>query len=168
MACSNIAFHSRYIAPAGQKLRDYLQKVIPIPKPRTNRWVSTSVPQNEWGTAKARLSSAEYHTNNLLSPVLFSEISRMIPPNAIAIEIAPYGLLQSILKRSLPKTVINIPLAKRNHPNNVEILMASFGKLYNAGYKFDLTKLYPKVNYPVSRGTASISSLIRWDHSGDW
>ncbi|XP_014614902.1 PREDICTED: fatty acid synthase-like [Polistes canadensis] len=29
---SNIAFHSRYISPAGPKLLEYLKKVIPQPK----------------------------------------------------------------------------------------------------------------------------------------
>lgn len=28
-----------------------------------------------------------------------------------------------------------------------------------------LEKLYPAINYPVSRGTAKISPLLRWDHS---
>lgn len=28
-----------------------------------------------------------------------------------------------------------------------------------------LEKLYPPINYPVSRGTAKISHLLRWDHS---
>lgn len=29
-------------------------------------------------------------------------------------------------------------------------------------------RLYPAVNYPVSRGTQMISPLIEWDHSQDW
>lgn len=29
----------------------------------------------------------------------------------------------------------------------------------------DLSKLYPPVEFPVSRGTQTISSLIKWDHS---
>lgn len=28
-----------------------------------------------------------------------------------------------------------------------------------------LDKLYPPIDYPVSRGTPKISSLLRWDHS---
>lgn len=28
-----------------------------------------------------------------------------------------------------------------------------------------MEKLYPAINYPVSRGTAKISPLLRWDHS---
>lgn len=31
-----------------------------------------------------------------------------------------------------------------------------------------IERLYPAVKYPVSRGTANISPLIRWDHTEDW
>lgn len=31
----------------------------------------------------------------------------------------------------------------------------------------NLQKLYPKVEFPVSRGTPMISPLIKWDHSED-
>ncbi|XP_033218585.1 fatty acid synthase-like [Belonocnema kinseyi] len=165
VACSNIAYHSRYIASAGGKLKEYLQKVIPNPRPRSDRWVSSSVPRDEWNSAKARLSSAEYHTNNLLSPVLFAEASRAIPANAIVIEIAPHGLLQAIVRKSLPESVINVPLTKRGHQDNTEFLMGALGKIYNTGLNINVSKLYPKVSYPVSRGTPSISSLIKWDHS---
>lgn len=145
-----------------------LQKVIPKPNPRSSKWVSTSVPRREWNTLKARLCSAEYHTNNLLSPVLFDETSRLIPANAICIEIAPHGLLQAILKRSLPESCVNIPLTRRGHPDNLEVLLTAFGKMYNAGLQPQIANLYPKVQYPVGRGTPSISSLVKWDHSTDW
>ena len=168
VACSNIAFHSRYIAPAGVKLKEYLLKVIPEPKTRSIRWVSTSVPRSEWSSAKARLSSAEYHTNNLLGSVLFAETARAIPANAVVIEIAPHGLLQAIVKKSLKEGVINVPLTKRGHPDNVEFMLAALGKIYNAGLNIDVSKLYPKIDYPVSTGTPSISPLIKWDHSRDW
>ncbi|KAK0072351.1 hypothetical protein PV326_000156, partial [Microctonus aethiopoides] len=130
--CSNIAYHSRYIADAGPKLLKYLSEVIPEPKPRSAKWVSTSVPQAQWTTAKARYSSAEYHTNNLLSAVLFEETSTIIPKDAVTIEIAPHGLLQAIIKRSLDPGVINIPLTQRGHKDNVEIFLQAIGKLYNA------------------------------------
>jgi hypothetical protein len=44
----------------------YLKEVIPSPKKRSERWMCTSLPQAQWKDAKAELSSAEYHTNNLL------------------------------------------------------------------------------------------------------
>jgi fatty acid synthase, animal type len=31
----------------------------------------------------------------------------------------------------------------------------------------DLTKLYPQIEFPVSRRTPMISPLIKWDHSED-
>lgn len=31
-----------------------------------------------------------------------------------------------------------------------------------------LANLYPKVEFPVSRGTPMISPLLRWDYRNDW
>lgn len=153
---------------AGQKLLGYLKNVIPDPKPRSPKWLSTSVPRNSWTTSAARLCSAEYHTNNFLSPVLFEETSSMIPNNAIVIEIAPYGFVETILRRSLNEGVTKIALTERGNENNVEVLLQAIGKIYEAGVHPQLSNLYAKVNYPVSRGTPKISPLIRWEHSDDW
>jgi len=157
--CSNIPYHSRYIAPAGPKLLAYLNKIIPEPKPRSQKWVSTSVPLDKWSTAK--FSSAEYHTNNLLNAVLFEETSRIIPKNAVTIEIAPHGLLQAILRRSLGSGVTNIALTQRGHRDNTEIVLQAIGKLYNTGLQPNIANLYPPVEYPVSRGTPMISPSVR-------
>ena len=160
MLCSNIPYHSRYIAPAGPKLLAYLKEIIPESKPRSKKWLSTSVPRNKWSTAIAKLSSAEYHTNNLLNPVLFEETARLIPKDAVTIEIAPHGLLQALLRRSLGQEVINIGLTQRGR-DNVEVVLQGLGKLYNAGLQLDIAKLYPPVEYPVSRGTPMIAPSIR-------
>ncbi|XP_046820195.1 fatty acid synthase-like [Vespa crabro] len=165
---SNIAYHSRYIAPAGPKLLKYLQEVISHPKARSERWISTSIPKSEWNLNKARLSSAEYHTNNLLSPVLFEEVLKMIPKNAITIEISPHGLLQAILRTSLDSNCINLTLTRRNHKDNIYLLLTTLGKVYNFGYPIKIGKLYPRVPYPVSSGTPSISSFFQWEHTIDW
>ncbi|KAI4475747.1 hypothetical protein M0804_014115 [Polistes exclamans] len=164
----NIAFHSRYISPAGPKLLEYLKKVIPQPKYRSKRWICTSIPKNEWHSMKAYVSSAEYHTNNLLSPVLFEEILEMIPKNAITIEISPHGLLQAILKKSLDSSCVNLSLTKRGHEDNATFILSTLGKLYNLGVSIMPGTLYPRIPYPVSRETPSISSLVRWEHSSDW
>ncbi|XP_059048240.1 fatty acid synthase-like [Achroia grisella] len=166
--CSNIAYHSRYIADAGPRLLKYLKEVIPSPKARSERWVSTSVPQAQWKSSKAELSSAEYHTNNLLSPVLFEETSRLIHHNAITIEVAPHALLRAILQRSLKKDVINISLTQRNHDDNVQVLFTALGKLYESGLNPQLANIYPHVKFPVSRGTPMLSHLVEWEHSEDW
>ncbi|KAI5632206.1 acyl transferase domain-containing protein [Phthorimaea operculella] len=166
--CSNIAYHSRYIADAGPGLLKYLSEVIKDPKPRTERWVSSSVPQEKWNEPSAKYSSAEYHTNNLLSPVLFEETSRLIPANAVCVEIAPHALLQAILKRSLDESVKNIPLTRRGHTDNAFMVLDAIGKLYMEGFNPKVKNLYPKVEFPVSSGTPGLSHLIEWAHHENW
>ncbi|XP_031841485.2 fatty acid synthase 1 [Nomia melanderi] len=165
---SGVAFHSKYIAAAGPNLRSALDKILPNPKPRTSRWISTSIPDSGWDNPLAKLSSAAYHVNNLLSPVLFKQGLVYVPDNAITIEIAPHCLLQAVLRRALPSSVVNIGLHKRDHQNNVNFFLENIGKLYMAGAQPKISKLYPPISYPVGRGTPMINSLIKWDHSTEW
>ncbi|KOB62677.1 Uncharacterized protein OBRU01_24985, partial [Operophtera brumata] len=166
--CSNIAYHSRYIAAAGPKLLEYLTNVVRDPKPRSDRWLSTSVPKEKWNEPRAKLCSADYLTNNLLSPVLFEETSRLVPSNAVLVEIAPHGLLQAILKRSLPKYCKNIALTKRGHVDNAVFLLDAIGQLYIEGFTPVVQALYPKVEFPVSTGTPHLAHHVEWIHSELW
>lgn len=100
---------------------------MPKPKLRSQRWLSTSIPESDWNSDLAHYCSAEYHTNNLLSPVLFEETSVHIPKNAVVIEIAPHGLLQPILKKSL-RDMVNIPLTQRVFGDSVKYLLTAIGK----------------------------------------
>lgn len=125
--CSGIAYHSRYIAEMGPNLLQRLSKVIPKPNRRSSKWLSSSVPKNRWENEESQWSSAQYHTNNLLSSVLFEETSKFLPPNALTIEVAPHGLLQAILKKSLPSAV-HVSLAKRANKDNVSFFLQSLGK----------------------------------------
>nr|CAI5827466.1 unnamed protein product [Callosobruchus analis] len=165
---SGTAFHSKYIADAGPKLKKALDEIIPNPKPRSSRWISSSIPESGWGTPLAQQSSSAYHVNNLLSPVLFHEALQHVPENAIAIEIAPTGLLQAILKRALGPKVTNISLVKRGYADNVEFLLSAIGKIYNAGAQPKFGALYHPVTFPVGKGTPMLNSMIEWDHSIEW
>lgn len=60
--------------------------------------------------------------------MLFEETSKLIHGNAITIEIAPHGLLQAILRRSLKSDCTNVSLTKRDHLNNTEFFLNSIGK----------------------------------------
>lgn len=86
------------------------------------------MPENQWDSPLAKTCSAEYHTNNLLSNVLFEEASRHIQPRAITLEIAPHGLLQAILRRALDKQTINIALTHKDSPDNSLVLASALGK----------------------------------------
>jgi fatty acid synthase len=86
------------------------------------------VPEEYWDTHQAKYCSADYHTNNLLCAVLFEEASRHIPKNAIVIEVAPHGLLQAILRRSLSPQCTNIALTQRAHSQGLHFLLSAIGK----------------------------------------
>ncbi|KAK4881873.1 hypothetical protein RN001_005192 [Aquatica leii] len=165
---SNIAYHSRYIKPAGPLLLENLKKVITDPQTRSSKWISTSIPEDKWDTELAKTCSAEYQTNNLLSSVLFEEGSKHIPKDAIVIEIAPHGLLQAILKRSLKENCTNIPLTQRTSKNGLNFLLSAIGKMYLAGIDLNLSALYPTIEYPVSRGVKSLAPLVHWEHGEKW
>lgn len=125
---SGYAFHCKYVADARQSLRAKLEQIITTPMNRSPRWISTSVAESNWSTALAAKCSVDYFINNSKSSVLFHEATQKIPPNAICIEIAPTGLLQAILKRSLGENAINLSLLKCDHPNNLTFLLSAIGK----------------------------------------
>lgn len=124
---SNIPYHSSYIAEMGPKLLARLTEVIPHPKKRSSKWLSSSVPKIRWDKIETQYSSAQYHTNNLLSSVLFEETSALLPNNALTIEIAPHGLLQAILKKSMANGC-HVGLTQRGHSDNVHFLLNGLGK----------------------------------------
>ncbi|XP_046888952.1 fatty acid synthase isoform X1 [Hypomesus transpacificus] len=165
---AGVAFHSYYMASIAPALLAALKKVIKEPKLRSPRWVSTSIPQADWESPLALYSSAEYHVNNLVSPVLFQEGLNLVPDNAVVLEIAPHALLQAILRRSLKPTCCILPLMKRGHANNLEYFLSHIGKAYVNGINVDSNKLYPRVQYPVPPGTPLISPLLQWDHAQTW
>nr|XP_020670313.1 fatty acid synthase isoform X1 [Pogona vitticeps]XP_020670321.1 fatty acid synthase isoform X2 [Pogona vitticeps] len=165
---AGVAFHSYYMASIAPVLLSALQKVIPNPKPRSPRWISTSIPESQWQTELAQNSSAEYHVNNLVSPVLFQEGLRHIPENAVVVEIAPHSLLQAILRRALKPTCTVLPLMKREHKNNLEFFLTNIGKIYMTGINVLANNLFPPVEYPAPLGTPLISPYILWDHSQVW
>uniref|UniRef100_A0A7N9B0T0 Fatty acid synthase n=1 Tax=Mastacembelus armatus TaxID=205130 RepID=A0A7N9B0T0_9TELE len=165
---AGVAFHSYYMASIAPALLAALKKVIKEPQQRSSRWVSTSIPQSEWDSPLALYSSADYHVNNLVSPVLFQEGLSLVPENAVVVEIAPHALLQAILKRSLKHTCSILPLMKRGHTNNLEFFLSNLGKMYMNGISVDSNGLCPAVKYPVPVGTPLISPLVHWDHAQSW
>jgi fatty acid synthase, animal type len=52
--CSNIPYHSNYIAEFGPKLLARLKKIIPNPMKRSAKWLSSSVPKIRWDLPESR------------------------------------------------------------------------------------------------------------------
>lgn len=82
----------------------------------------------DWETEDAKFASPDYYVNNMINSVLFEEGCSLIPEGAVVIEIAPYGLMQAILRRSLGENVINIPLCSKTAESNLVHLLSALGK----------------------------------------
>uniref|UniRef100_A0A673VNW4 Fatty acid synthase n=1 Tax=Suricata suricatta TaxID=37032 RepID=A0A673VNW4_SURSU len=163
-----MAFHSYFMDPIAPTLLQALKKVIREPRPRSARWLSTSIPEAQWQGTLAHTFSAEYNVNNLVSPVLFQEALWHVPADAVVVEIAPHALLQAVLKRGLKSTCTILPLMKKNERDNLEFFLNSVGKLHLLGFSVNPNGLFPPMEFPVPRGTPLISPHIKWDHSQTW
>ncbi|KAI1292133.1 Fatty acid synthase [Halotydeus destructor] len=165
----DVAFHSQYVAPIAPTLLKRLSETLTEPKLRSPKWISSSVPEERWDTDACKYSAPTYYVTNLVSPVLFHEAMKHLPKNGIMIELAPHTLLQAILKRALGADIHYIGFMKRNNnANAMDFLLQAIGKLYQLGLNPAVENLYPRVEYPVPKGTQSVSSLIKWDHSQNW
>ncbi|XP_049273338.1 fatty acid synthase-like [Rhipicephalus sanguineus] len=162
-----VAFHTKHIHSVGPAFREVLEKIIPEPKARTKRWISTSMPESRWDEPAVQLCSAEYHANNFLNPVLFCEAIKHVPEDAILLEIGPHCLLQAILRRAVGPSATCMGLMKRN-ADNLQHFLGSLGNLHILGVQMDLSVLYPPVPWPLPRGTPNIGHLVAWDHSQSW
>lgn len=125
---ANIAFHSQYTTTASEYLKEFIKPILKNPKPRSSKWVTSSVPPCQINEDWAKLNCTEYHVNNFRNTVLFDQIYQHVQEDAIVIEVAPHGLLQAILKRELGSNTTYLSVADRNSLDNEEFLLTAIGK----------------------------------------
>ncbi len=127
-----------------------------IPFVRANNWIS---PSNMEG------SSTDYNhfIKCLIKPVLFQEAMQKIPSNSTIVEISP-NIIQEKIMKYMSGSNLNYIAVNGDSKN----LLTGIGKLYEYGFNPQIKELYPKVQFPVPRGTPFISPLIKWDHSKKW
>jgi fatty acid synthase len=123
--CSHVAAHGRYMGNAGLLFHEKLCEIIPDPKQRSSKWLSTSVPKSRWENAE--LCSPQYHMDNLSNPVLFQDTLTMLPSDSLTIEISPHAIFQTILATEIPSG-IHIGLAKRGNQDNVSYFLSALGR----------------------------------------
>ncbi|CAG9858327.1 unnamed protein product [Phyllotreta striolata] len=158
-----VAYHTKYVTEAGKRLLGFCGDILNAPKPRSSKWVSSSVQSKEtpqW----AKLSCPEYFQNIMCNCVVFDQAYQQVPKDAIIVDMAPHGLLQNVLE----KQQIHVALVDKMSENNERFFLNAIGKIYISGGQPNLRSLYPEVSFPVSRGTKMISPLIDWDHRKSW
>lgn len=137
-----------------------LRKVIPSPKERSPVWIATTE-----DTELAKTCSADYLVHTLSCS---TAIQGSVPKNAVVIEIAPYGHLQTLLKNSYSEELVTTTLMQKDNSDNIQTFLEGVGELYLSGANPRLRFIYPEITFPVSRGTSMVSPFIKWDHTFDW
>lgn len=56
------------------------------------------------------------------------EALKMIPQNAIVVEIGPHALLQSVIKKALSSNGTSLGLLDKYQPDNLEFLFKNIGR----------------------------------------
>ena len=161
---SDKPYHSKYMISSAQPMADMIRKYVPNPQKRSNKWLSTALSDDEINH-EFDFASADYFAKNLISPVHFYDKLKQLPSDAIIIEISPHSVFKNVISDTLEEsTYINL-MSKYSNDTNLLRFLSGITKLYELGFNPSIEKLYSKVNWPVSRGTASISSLMVWDHN---
>ncbi|XP_055614202.1 fatty acid synthase-like, partial [Uranotaenia lowii] len=135
------------ISKSKEKLRAELNKVIPQKLNGSSKWLysqNLDLFRSYQQQDLAHISSAK--TN-------FSRI----PSEAVIVDL-----------KQLQKYDINANKIRQTDEEVSYHFLHILGEIFLSGRQLNLTNLYEPVEFPVSRGTASISSLIRWDHSASW
>lgn len=154
-------------------MRKELEKFIPNPSQRSAKWVNSANSNNNNleanGSVDQNLCSAEYIANSVYqNEINFDQAFHKIQANDIIIEIGPNAMLPDILEDSDGKKFHVTSLFCKDDRNTFNNFFSKLAKIYMKGFDLDLMKLYPPISFPVSRGTPSISSKIKWNHYKDW
>lgn len=164
---SEIPYHSQYLQTSAQKMMDEIKNKVKTPKLRSKKWISTSILESD-PEEELKYASAEYFVHNLISPVYFYNKFRSLPSDAIVIEIGPHALFSKTVTQTLDASTYFSLIKKDSNETNLDMFLGSIAKLYELGLNPAIENLYPKVEWPVSRNTQSISSLMEWDHKDSY
>ena len=159
----DIPYHSEFLISSAQRMTDEIKEVLPKPKLRSKKWVSTAVLESD-PKEELLYASAEYFVHNLISPVYFYNKLQQLPANANVVEIGPHALFAKIITQTLEASTYISLIKKDSNDTNLDQFLSSISRLYELGLNPSIENLYPKVQFPVKRKTQSLASLMKWDH----
>uniref|UniRef100_T1KVJ8 Malonyl-CoA:ACP transacylase (MAT) domain-containing protein n=1 Tax=Tetranychus urticae TaxID=32264 RepID=T1KVJ8_TETUR len=128
IASYSTALHCSQMDYLKDTAMESLYRLIDSPKPRSNKWVSTTVAVTE---DCLRLSCPRYFLRNITSPILFREACNELPSNVIIIEVNYRSILESFVKSNhkAPESIIYLTVpCLDDMDNNAKI--TSTGQLF--------------------------------------
>ena len=162
---NGIPYHNPFLKSSAEPMTEEIRKHLPNPKLRSKKWISTSILEDEPKEDILNYASAEYFVNNMISPVFFYDKFKTLPSDAIVVEVGPHGVFRKIVSETLDSASYMTLIKKDSNDTNLDNFFAAISKLYELGINPSIENLYPKVEFPVSRNTPSIGSLMKWNHS---
>ncbi|KAK9875949.1 hypothetical protein WA026_011050 [Henosepilachna vigintioctopunctata] len=158
IGANNITAPSKDIREIECSLLQNVGKIIVKSKRRGVGWIPSST---------EKLASPEYFVRALQSQMTYDNFNRYILKNSVVLEIG-FGEFTEIIKNITGKSLNGIKVAEDSVINGeygIVDFLKTFGRLYEYGFNPQIQNIYPKVPYPVSRGTPMISPKIKWKHS---
>jgi len=153
-----LGFHSDHVQSAYQSINLEVSKVITDPQKRSLKWINFENSLNQYDNQHF---TSTYVANMIVSQLQNYKAFEELDFEGFLIEIGPQHLVSSTKTSSLS-------MVSQSFEDPVYSVLKSVGSIYRAGHWPRTEKLYPKVEYPVSRGTPCLGHLIKWDHSRSW
>ena len=158
----------------GQAFKEGMDQVFkesgsPGTRTRSSKWLSTCIPVEDW-FKNLSVHPTDYFMATMKNTIRLDQVFDYLPKNSVCLELSPgfdsAASIRSFLRQGLGPDSNQIQLGHGSDASCNNIL-SSIGQLYLSGHDPVISNLYPRVNFPVSRSTASLSPLIKWNHDKD-
>ncbi|XP_021703368.1 fatty acid synthase [Aedes aegypti] len=123
------------------------------------------LPSDKWITSALPHTSSIFHSSKLHDVTSIVNLIEKIPHHSQVVEFGSSKSCENVL-RLLNHNSSYIPSGS-TASDTISQLLCQIGHLYMTSQNLNIAKLYPEVQFPVSRGTPMIAPLIRWDHRED-
>ncbi|XP_060533831.1 fatty acid synthase-like [Cylas formicarius] len=108
--------------------------------------------------------SSAYIMMSLGSKKVLSDVKTMIEGQTTVAEIGNGVLSQCIKNDASKKRDTHL----MSMSGGLKEFLCLIGSLYEMGHNPQIQNLYPKIEFPVSRGTPMIAPKIKWEHGRNW
>ncbi|XP_019551217.3 fatty acid synthase-like [Aedes albopictus] len=151
----NIHTDATKIGSLASKLRQTVNTVLNRAVLASEKWITSGMPQ----------TSSIFHSPKLHDVTSIVNLFEKMPHRSNVVEFGSSLSCENVL-RLLNHNSCYIPSGYQS-PDPTSQLLCRVGHLYITSQNLNVPKLYPAVQFPVSRGTPMIAPLIRWDHRED-
>jgi len=136
--------HTPLAEPNRKQLCDSLRDVLPVPVPKTERWVNKR-DEAEYISGPVGL---EYFFDIWAKPFLFHDCLKKIPSGSLVLEVGRKPVLQSFLTASLGSSRTRLTVTPSSG-DKLKHFIDVVGQLHLAGFSPQVNIIYPPIKLPI-------------------